>query len=402
MATWKRPLPSEPEFSLEWSPTTDPADTPVWESLTSRLREVHTRSYRQTELDEFETGSLTAVLDNRDRALEPFATAGHRPRKRVRLQARHDGVTHDRFGGFARSLKAVWREPDATLHLACADYGLILNRAQVTISGYPRELVHTRIGRVLDAISIPAGDRSLDTSDVYCEAIPTPAANEEPQTVGALQHCQDAAKSDGGYLFYSLSGDIVFHNRRHRIDTYGAAAATFGPDVAQIPYQRDFEGEVNDATLWNRFTVITANGDREEVTDSVAAADYWDSRKDDFQSLLAKPGEAAALASIVPWRYRDPGYRFPALKPMSGNQRLTDAMMTILLAADVGTRFAIDIEPPGGGSPIAKEVHLEGITEDIVIGQPYGLQFDVSPADPSITEWLLGTSTLGTNTTFGL
>ncbi|MCZ7536295.1 MAG: hypothetical protein M5T61_10445 [Acidimicrobiia bacterium] len=56
MATWRQTFPGMPLKSLEWSPSTTADDaTPVWESLSDRILEIHVRSYRQTELDQFET-----------------------------------------------------------------------------------------------------------------------------------------------------------------------------------------------------------------------------------------------------------------------------------------------------------------------------------------------------------
>ena len=403
MAIWAKPHPLGPEISVDWSPTTDPDATPVWASLTSRVREYHARLYRQTELDEFQTGEFALVLDNRDRELEPGYTGSSHspnvlPRKRIRVQARHNAVTNDRVGGFIRVLPVSWPgQLDAIVAVSCADYGMALNRAQVTLNGYPEELAHTRIGRVLDAVGVPAGDRDLDTSDHMCaEVAALDATSSNQQTVGALEHCRQAALSDGGYLFVARDGTITFHNRAHRRDVLGTPAGTLGDLPGEIPYQPSLVGQMDDSRLWNRAAVLTADATREEASNATSEGAYWPSRRDDFQSLLARPGEAAALASLFVWRYKDARLRFPAVEVLLESSHMATAHIAALLAADVGTRFTVKRRPPGGGAAIDQDVHVDGIQEDVVRGQPWQLSLDVSPADVDTDFWVLGTSTLQT------
>jgi len=596
MATWRTILPGMPEMSLEWSPTTAPDETPVWQSLSDRILEAHLRAYRQTELDQFETGELTAVLANADRALEPLGNSGKNvPRIRVRYQLRdEDGEEYDRFGGFLRAITVSWADPPfSTVTFRASDYGLLLQQTEVRVDGYPLELGHVRMGRVLDAMGVPAGDRDLDAADTTCRAIPAVGEGENPVMQSALQHLQDAARSDGGYLFVDVTGKIRFHNRRKRMDEFGGIHLTFGDDddsvevvdefdgsaldtslwtltqdsdtsvtvsggslrfandgdagqsivalnetidltdggafVAHVPtidsqptnqrfvlmlpdngdtnnrieilaigtgasslqarqavagslttvatmnvsgieylrirahagdifyeasadgvswsviaktaapititalqprlvsgptiaatahtntvswavmeqgecpYQPDLTGETNDATLWTSWTVKTADG-HAETHDATPAVSGYKAARDEFQSLLAYPGEAYALASLSPWRYNRAIWRFPAIRPMIGNDRMTKAMLRQILKADVGCRFRLIRRPPEESTtdPVDEQLHLEGIAEDAVIGQLYSIQFAVSPADPDIDEWILGTSELGVDTFIGI
>lgn len=56
---------------LEWSPTTGPMDTPVWEALPGRVRRWELERGRQNEYDRIEVGQVTLTLKNNDRALDP-------------------------------------------------------------------------------------------------------------------------------------------------------------------------------------------------------------------------------------------------------------------------------------------------------------------------------------------
>lgn len=599
MATWRQTFPGMPLKSLEWSPSTTPDDpTPVWETLSDRILEIHMRSYRQTELDQFETAELTCVLDNSDRALEPLGGGGQNvPRVRIRYQLQdEDGEVYDRFGGFVRSIVANWADPPfATVTLKASDYGLLLATTEVRVDGYPRELVHDRINRVLDDMTpaVPAADREIDTSDAWCEAIDAVAAGENPTMANALKHVQDAALSDGGYAFVDIRGRIRFHNRRKRMDEFGGVHLTFGDDEDSVevvdefdgstldttlwtptedsdtpitvsggslrftndgdtgqsyitstttydltggqvtmrastlatmagesqgcyiqlhmdsnnllrlisdvsggnrrlnavqrvagvtaslatvittelweylrirfrngrtyfeasidgaawhiiidvddpiaitaltvrvvagpggastaythqvnwveikqgecPYQPDISGETNDATLWTSWTVKTAN-DVAETHEGPTTISGYKAAREEFQSLLAYPGQAAALASLTPWRYANAIWRLPALKPTFGNPRMTKAMVRAILSADVGARFRFLRRPPETtpSDPVDLQLHVEGMAEDVIVGDPDAIAFNVSPADPPLDEWVLGTSQLGVDSYVGI
>jgi hypothetical protein len=357
MATFVTVHASMPQVSVDIDFTNDPADTArTWESVSSRLREIHLRVYRTSEIDEFQVGSLTVVLSNSDRELEPNNVDSSfypnvRPRRPIRYQARWNSITYDRFNGFTQSHSVEWPgQVDAITTIRAADFGMLLNRDQVTLNGYPRETVDARIGRVLDAIGVPAASRVLDTSDRIVEAVPEleEDGSVQPVTVGALVHCQDAARSDGGYLYVGRDGIIVFHNRYHRHDILSAPAATFGDanDGTEIPYRPDLVGASDDARLWNRATVLTAGGVREEANDTVSQARYWASRRDDFQSVLAYQFSAASLAAQYVWRYaaEEPELRFPRLNVQVVNRSGMD--IAAILSADVGTRFEVVRRPP--------------------------------------------------------
>jgi hypothetical protein len=81
---------------------------------------------------------------------------------------------------------------------------------------------------------------------------------------------------------------------------------------------------------------------------------------------------------------------------------VSGANLPALLLTDVGKRFTVKRRPPGGGTLISQDVHIEGITEDVnVQGTVWDIGLDVSSADPALSPWVVGTSALGTNTRIG-
>jgi hypothetical protein len=399
-----------PEVSFEIDFTNEPTSTiRTWTSLSDRLREIHLRVYRTTELDEFQIGTLTVVLDNNDRAVEPnFAASPYFPnvvpRRPVRYQARWSGVDYPRFLGFIRAFGTEWPgQRDSVVVIEAADYGFVLNRATVTLNGYPEETVKQRINRVLDAIGVLLGDREIDNSSTVVAAVPEAEEGQEPTVVGALGHCQDCARSEGGYLFVTRTGRVAFHNSYHRRDVLGSPAVSFGDDptnTAEQPYSPDLLGQLSDSQLWNEAAVLTAAGERESHSDAASVARFWPSRRDEFRSVLARPGDAFALASTFVWRYKEPRVRYPRLTvPMLDRAAMN---MPALLGAEVGTRCQVLRRPPGGGAVIDEEVHVEGISDDVKVqGAVWNLGFDVSPADAALDVFQLGTDALDADKVVG-
>lgn len=97
-----------PDLYLEWSPTTNPGAPPSWERIPlADIRAIDINRGRNRELDQYQAGRMTVVLDNRDRHYDPQYSAGPnfgnvKPMKRIRLRAVWD-TTYDLFTGFVDS-----------------------------------------------------------------------------------------------------------------------------------------------------------------------------------------------------------------------------------------------------------------------------------------------------------
>lgn len=79
--------------------------SPTWTAVTSYVREITVRRGRATEVENFEAGTATLVLDNRDRRFDPFYASGPYygnllPRRQIRIRATNNGTTYDVFRGY--------------------------------------------------------------------------------------------------------------------------------------------------------------------------------------------------------------------------------------------------------------------------------------------------------------
>jgi len=95
-----------PTLTVEVAFTSDSLDTtPTWVDITSYVRAGSVRSGRTNELEEYQAGSCSLTLDNRDRRFDPLYASGPyygylKARRQCRIRATYSAVTYDLFYGF--------------------------------------------------------------------------------------------------------------------------------------------------------------------------------------------------------------------------------------------------------------------------------------------------------------
>lgn len=163
-----------PSISLEWSPTTGPLDAPVWVQIPqSNIRSGSLRRGRSRELDRFDAGGMTVMLDNRDRAFEPSFAGGANypnvvPMKRIRLRETYAGVTYERFSGFVNEWTPTYiNRGDATVTVTATDLFKVLGGMDLPSSVYAAEVELDQPAswwRLNEASGTTAGDTVFDSA----------------------------------------------------------------------------------------------------------------------------------------------------------------------------------------------------------------------------------------------
>lgn len=102
--------------------------SPTWTDITSYVRGITVSRGRGDETQDFETGTATVVLDNRDRRFDPFYTAGPyytklQPRRQIRIRATVSATTYDIFRGYVEGWPVELTDAnyDSTVTLSCFD-----------------------------------------------------------------------------------------------------------------------------------------------------------------------------------------------------------------------------------------------------------------------------------------
>lgn len=135
--------------------------SPTWTEVTAYVREVRISRGRQNELDDFQAGTATIVLDNRTRRFDPDYTSGaYYPNVKVRRQIKVESIFSGTVGVF-RGLVQSWQQSyplngrDATTTLQCADLFSLLATWQLP------DTAHEAVARSLS----PTSFWGLDDSD---------------------------------------------------------------------------------------------------------------------------------------------------------------------------------------------------------------------------------------------
>ena len=140
-ATWADPIAPwadegvtslDPTF--QWSPTTDPGDSPVWEDITDYVLDGSISRGRQSEFDRTSAGRMSLTLDNRARTFDPEHDSNVRPNIRVRATVGSGADLLPLFDGWTDGLPQAYDPPnDATVALTATDGFKILSRFELDL-----------------------------------------------------------------------------------------------------------------------------------------------------------------------------------------------------------------------------------------------------------------------------
>lgn len=398
---------TRPDFAVEFS-TADPLDTPAWEDIGQQVRAFSFRRGRADELTRIEAGTATILLDNDDRAFDPTYTSSSYypdvvPMRRVRLLARWSGVEYPLWYGLAMAWTPVYGGAtgnDAYVQMGCVDLFEALALFPLSGAEFAEEPTGTRIGNVLTEIGWPAGERTLDTGNHTAAAEVADATTGLSPAVGsALTYMQEVAYAEGGLLFIGPDGKVVFRDRRDRTDDRTSSTVTFGdgssPEINYTMLGTDYDS----SALWTDVIVNYRPSHYHPVATFEQAYDATASgrfvrRNRTLTTRTPRPGEAQAIASLELLRGKTPALRYPSVtvEPVGTE-------WASILGREISDRVTVTRRPPGGGTITIAE-HIEGITHTVTPWR-WEVSYDLSPA-LTYTEWVVGTSALGTNTYIGV
>lgn len=400
-----------PTLTLEFSPTTDPATTPVWVDITSYMREAHTRRGRQRELDRDEAGTMTVRLDNTTRIFDPSYAAGAyygylKPMRRIRLSATLSGVTYRLFTGFIDGFPQSWPFAGVGECIINATDGWKILSMRKLNATYSSELSSVRIANVLNGVGWTGSYWILDNTAQSVLGTTTILAGSEDDSwnlatglttvqastlanVGATDHITLVVQAENGRSFVRGDGVFVFLARdSHSKSPYDVAKGIFGDNQSsELPYQ-NLVPSTDDINVYGEVRITNISGIEQVATDATSNQQY-------FQRTLARSGqlmttdvEALNAANYLLGRYKQPGLwiRSMNLEP-TGN----DSMFPVLLSCELADRLTVN-RRPFGGAAISQDSYIEGIKHDIFEGQQWRASMNLSPAAID-AHWVLDSTT---------
>lgn len=356
----------------------------VFSDISAYLRGFSTARGFSREMQGWNPGQATFVLDNRKRyfspsnlsSSSPFVVAGVsqiRPLRPFRITATYGGVTYPLYYGYATE----WQETFAAAHadgyvtVPCEDE-LSLLAAFDGLEQTPvgaGETSGRRIHRVLDNAGY-TGARSVELGQVTLQAT-TLAAN-------AVTELKLVADSEGGALWAEADGAIVFEQQYALLENSrsNTVQATFGDGSgSELPCSDIALAYSGD--MVRNIASFARVGSTEQVTDSPESRQVYRDRRESRTDLLCETdAQVLGLAEWFVERFKDPEERVVRIvvKPRRDPKRLFPQV----LGRKVRDLVQVVVRPLGGGT-ITRTCHIAGISHE-VSGDDWTTTFDLASA----------------------
>jgi hypothetical protein len=197
----------------------------VYQDITSYVRSVSISRGVSRELDSYQAGSCSIILDNNSRTFDPSYAAGPfygeiKPQAAVRVTSGNVVI----FTGFVESWSFNYQiVADATATVSAVDAISRLSRAALPAVSWTSESTSTRVGKVLDRAEVawPAAQRQISTGSI------TLGADSVSDGISAWDYLSQVAQTEGGAIYVSGSGDVVFKGQAASlVPTSGTAIRT--------------------------------------------------------------------------------------------------------------------------------------------------------------------------------
>ncbi len=345
------------------------AASPVWTDITDRVTSVETNRGRAYFTDVADAGTLLLELDNSDGAFDPLNTSspyfgGIRPNRRVRVTAQQTPASPvvGLFEGYANSWRRRWPGGGDYSTTTVAATDLFKPLAKRTVTGLaPQAGCAQRIRDLADLAGL-----------VFVDAINLPgyssytAIGMRYDRDNLLQAMQDAARSDGGPLFVSGAGALVYQASGYRTSSPRATTSlgTFGNVPGAIPVEDDLEPSVDDERLANVVSITDATGLQQTFSDGPGVA--LDGRLElDLGATLLIRSAAEQRANDVLIASRDVKVRFASV---TLDALTDDQAMAAAFNREIGDRITLAVAPQGGGTTTTQDQFIESVRHRIQPG----------------------------------
>jgi hypothetical protein len=229
--------------------------------------------------------------------------------------------------------------------------------AGLTAYGHPfGERSGARIGRVLDEIGWPAGDRDIGDGD-------TVHGPYVPSRQSAMKYMRDVETAEDGYLFLDGQGRVVLRDRQWQWTQTVSVAFSDTPAGAEIDYT-DIEIDANSIAAIR--TSVSASYDDDGYLfseDAAARQAYGPAREPLSTPTIESAAQARALTAYKLRAMKDPQTRITGL---THTPRILNATAwPKILGLMVGARVTVERHPQAVGSAIVKTLVVQGVEHRI-------------------------------------
>lgn len=263
------------------------------------------------------------------------------------------------FRGYADSWKATYSAAAKTSQtiLTATDGTKVLSRynGPAQTSAGAGERTGNRVGRILDNAGWPAELRAVDAGLATLQAttLATPAWTELLLT----------ADSERGDIFIDTQGRVTFYGQTRRGENArsNAPTVTWGNGSTQTLRYSNPRVTNDDTLIVNEVSIANVGGTAQTVTDATSQAMYLPRSLNRTDLLLQTDGAALAYATALLAQLKDPYLRIEGIDYTPGSLEEQADNANVVFGVQVADRWKVVFEPPGGGSPIVRDVWVVGM-----------------------------------------
>jgi hypothetical protein len=344
---------------------------------------------RSDQLQNFNAGTCSVRLLNRDRRFDPINTSspywnstlgvsGIAPRRKVTIFS--DGVAL--FTGRITDIDVSYEpnNPNATTEnsyvtiTAADDFVLLANTYTAGAITPTQELSGTRVTTILDLPEVNYPEtRDIDTGSA---TLGGGATFDIADNTNVLTYLQSVASSEQGYFFVSASGNLTFTDRIAA--SFTTPSAYFTDTGSNIPYT-SLSVMYGQEFLYNKVVCAVEGGTDQTANDVASQTEYGISTLSLSGLLLVDDAAALTLANDLLDRYKLPEYRFDKLQTIYNP--LNSTKQQTLTAVDIADVVSITrTYPTGTPASVTKEYSIENIRH-VITPSSHTVEFGLAVAD---------------------
>lgn len=331
----------------------------VFSDITDRMISASVSRGKNRDLDRFNAGSLSVVLNNNDRAfdptytLSPFAGAII-PRREVRVTVDGERVIETTIDDWNFEYQPGG---NSIATIEATDELTLLARQVLTQGTATPQLSGARVTEILNqpTVAWPADKRSIDAGistlgDDFIEG-------------NALSYLQKVSDSEQGLLFVGKNGNLVFRDRLDATPT-STTVTEFTDDGTGIPFTLtsvNYGSELlyNEAIVTSNAGIATAVNERSQTAYGISSIQ--------LETLVSTTEQLQNIADFLVQKYGDPEYRFETIRVNLDTIGSTNK--ATCLGLEIGDVVSISFTPNNIGSPIQQFGQIIRIAHDIDISR---------------------------------
>jgi hypothetical protein len=363
--------------------------TLIGEDVSDYAQEVSISRGRSDQLQNFNAGTFSVRLLNRDRRFDPInesspywnstlGTSGVAPRRKVTVFS--DGVAL--FSGRITDIDVSYEpnQPSATsensyVTITASDDFVLLANTYTSSAIIPTEVLSgIRVTEILDLpeVNYPS-TRNIDTGSA---ALGGGATFNIPANTNVLTYLQEVGASEQGYFFVAANGDLTFTDRiAASFSTPSAYFSDAGTNIAytslSVMYGQEF--------LYNKVVCSIEGGTDQTANDVASQIEYGISTLNLSGLLLVDNAAAFTLATELLDRYKLPEYRFDKLQTIYN--RLGAVDQATLTAIDIADVVSITrTYPTGTPASVTKQYSIENIRH-VITPSLHTVEYGLAVAD---------------------